>query len=105
MFLQCNERAEFSIAHIFDCKNFGLITTWNNKLYDRVANLAIKDFTPLNVLHDSLIQNGHSMHGKKALMAGNQGGDITKMTMLEREESPSLSHAVNILEKNKNNFN
>ena len=72
------------------------MTTWHNKLYDRVPDLASKDFAPLHMLHDPLIQNDHSMHVKKYLTAGNQGGDIKKMTVSTKEDSPSLSHAVNI---------
>ena len=57
------------------------MTNWHNKLYDRVPDLARKDFAQLHVLHDLLFQNGHSMHVNKALTAGNQGGDINKMTV------------------------
>ena len=80
------------------------MTTWHNKLYDRVPDLASKDFSPSHVLHDPLIQNGHSMHVKKALTAGNQGGDINKMTVSTKEDSPSLSHAVDIPGEKKNQF-
>ena len=74
MFLQCNDSAQFSIAHTFYCKKCGLMTNWHNKLYDRVPDLARKDFAQLHVLHDLLFQNGHSMHVNKSLTSGNQEG-------------------------------
>ena len=41
--------AEVGICHVLDCNKGGFITTPHNEIYDEVANLARKEFTPTHM--------------------------------------------------------
>ena len=64
----CN--AKFYISHSLDCKKVGIINTLHNKLYDGVAELSGKYFTPLHVHDDPLIHQGRVVREGKAQTAG-----------------------------------
>ena len=64
----CN--AAFSIFHALECKNDGLVTSYHNKLRDRVVELAGEAFTPSHVHDDPLIFAGRSVQRPKSQPAG-----------------------------------
>ena len=47
--------AKFMISHALDCKRGGLVMERHNELYDGVADLVGKAFTPSHVRNDPLI--------------------------------------------------
>ena len=48
----------FSITHTLYFKRGGLIVTHHNELFDGVADLSVKAFTPLHVCNNPLIYSG-----------------------------------------------
>ena len=63
----CNVyKANFYICHYLDCKNGGLSTTCHNDICDGVDDLTGKYFTPLHVLGDPLIHQGHDVREEMA---------------------------------------
>ena len=66
---------EFYICHCLDCKKGGLITARHNELYDGVANLLIKDFTPPHVRGDPKIYTGRAVGGGKENIKGSPQKD------------------------------
>ena len=55
-----------SICHALDFKKGSLITARHNDLRDGVANLAGKDFTPVNVRNDPTFFTGRAVRGGEA---------------------------------------
>ena len=60
----CN--AKFTICHALDCKRGGLFTARHNEIWDGVADLDGKAFTPSHVRDDPLILAGRTVKRTKA---------------------------------------
>ena len=67
----CN--AKSTIFHVLDCKRGGLATTLHNDLWDGVADLAGKSFTPSHMLNNPFIFAGCAVKRPKAKPAGTRG--------------------------------
>ena len=81
----CN--AKFSIFHFLDCKRGSLFTARHNKLWDEVADLASKAFTPYHVRDDPFIFAGCAVKRKKAKSVSTSGStDQDGVPPLEAKE-------------------
>ena len=60
----CN--AKFTICHVLRCKRGGLVTSHHKELWDKVADLAGKSFTPSHVRNEPLIFAGCAVKWPKA---------------------------------------
>ena len=67
----CN--AKFTICHALDCKRGGLVTAHHNELWDGVADLSSKAFTPSHVRDDPLIFAGCAVKRPKTKPARTSG--------------------------------
>ena len=66
-------QAKFLISHALKYKKVGLVAARHNELFDGVADLEGKSFTPSHVGDDPLIYSGRAVKRTKAAPAGDSG--------------------------------
>ena len=66
-------QAKFSISHALECRKSGIVTACHNEICDKVADLAVKAFTPSHVHDKPLTYPGRAVKTTKATPAGSNG--------------------------------